>query len=65
MRLLSTLTLLSSEKRKSCGQVRPSTHAVNGGVLIDERAATTMHGLYAAGEVAAGPHGADRLDGGW
>jgi fumarate reductase (CoM/CoB) subunit A len=38
---------------------------VNGGVLIDERAATTMHGLYAAGEVAAGPHGADRLDGGW
>jgi fumarate reductase (CoM/CoB) subunit A len=45
-------------------QVRPSAHAINGGVLIDERAATTLPGLYAAGEVAAGPHGADRLGGG-
>jgi succinate dehydrogenase/fumarate reductase flavoprotein subunit len=45
-------------------QVRPSAHAVNGGVRIDERGATTLPGLYAAGEVAAGPHGADRLGGG-
>ncbi len=45
-------------------QVRPAAHAVNGGVLIDERAATTLPGLFAAGEVAAGPHGADRLGGG-
>jgi succinate dehydrogenase/fumarate reductase flavoprotein subunit len=45
-------------------QVRTSAHAVNGGVVIDEHAATTLPGLYAAGEVAAGPHGADRLGGG-
>jgi len=45
-------------------QVRPAAHAVNGGVRIDERAASTVPGLFAAGEVAAGPHGADRLGGG-
>jgi fumarate reductase (CoM/CoB) subunit A len=39
-------------------------HAVNGGILIDERAASTIPGLFAAGEVAGGPHGADRLGGG-
>lgn len=45
-------------------QVRSSAHAVNGGVRIDEGGASTLAGLYAAGEVAAGPHGADRLGGG-
>ena len=45
-------------------QVRNMAHAINGGVCIDERAAATLPGLYAAGEVAAGPHGADRLGGG-
>ena len=39
-------------------------HAINGGVLIDEHGASSVPGLYAAGEVAAGPHGADRLGGG-
>lgn len=38
-------------------------HAINGGVLIDEGAASDIPGLYAAGETAAGPHGADRLGG--
>lgn len=38
-------------------------HAVNGGVLIDENAESSIIGLFAAGEVAAGPHGADRLGG--
>ncbi|MBE3145496.1 MAG: FAD-binding protein [Planctomycetes bacterium] len=38
-------------------------HAFNGGLVIDEQASTTVKGLYAAGEVAAGPHGADRLGG--
>jgi len=33
-------------------------------VLIDERAQSSVPGLFAAGEVAAGPHGADRLGGG-
>lgn len=38
-------------------------HAVNGGLWIDEEAATNVKGLFAAGEVAGGPHGADRLGG--
>lgn len=38
-------------------------HAVNGGIKIDETARSSIPGLYAAGEVAAGPHGADRLGG--
>lgn len=38
-------------------------HALNGGVRIDSRAQTDVPGLFAAGEVAAGPHGADRLGG--
>ena len=31
--------------------------------MIDENAQTTVPGLYAVGEVAAGPHGADRMGG--
>ena len=38
-------------------------HAINGGVLINEQGASSVPGLYAAGETAAGPHGADRLGG--
>lgn len=38
-------------------------HAVNGGLVIDPNAMTSIEGLYAAGEVASGPHGADRLGG--
>jgi len=38
-------------------------HALNGGLKIDENATSTITGLYAAGEVAGGPHGADRLGG--
>lgn len=38
-------------------------HAVNGGVRIDQNAGSTVPGLYAAGETAGGPHGADRLGG--
>jgi L-aspartate oxidase len=44
-------------------QIACSAHAINGGILIDENAQSTLPGLYAAGEVAAGPHGADRLGG--
>lgn len=39
------------------------THAFNGGIGIDARAASTLPGLFAAGEAAAGPHGADRIGG--
>lgn len=38
-------------------------HAINGGIRIDVNAESTIPGLYAAGEVASGPHGADRLGG--
>jgi len=40
-----------------------AAHALNGGLRIDENGATTLPGLFAAGEAAAGPHGADRLGG--
>jgi len=38
-------------------------HAINGGLKINRDGQTTIEGLYAAGEVAGGPHGADRLGG--
>jgi succinate dehydrogenase/fumarate reductase flavoprotein subunit len=36
----------------------------NGGLRIDEYGQTMIPGLYAVGETASGPHGADRLGGG-
>jgi succinate dehydrogenase/fumarate reductase flavoprotein subunit len=45
-------------------QIRPAAHAINGGIRVNEGAEATLRGLFAAGEVAAGPHGADRLGGG-
>jgi succinate dehydrogenase / fumarate reductase flavoprotein subunit len=45
-------------------EVGPTTHYVMGGIRVDaETGATTVAGLYAAGEVAAGMHGANRLGG--
>jgi L-aspartate oxidase len=42
--------------------VRPSAHYAMGGVATDLHGATSLEGLYAAGEVAAtGVHGANRL----
>ena len=43
--------------------VSPAAHFFMGGVEIDEKAATSLPGLFAAGEVAWGIHGADRLGG--
>jgi L-aspartate oxidase len=37
--------------------------AFNGGILIDENAATSVRGLFACGEAAGGMHGADRMGG--
>ena len=37
--------------------------AVNGGIRTDKNAMSSIQGLFAAGETAAGPHGADRLGG--
>ncbi|NPV55024.1 MAG: FAD-binding protein [Firmicutes bacterium] len=44
-------------------EIAPFVQAFNGGVVIDEQCQTTVPGLFACGEVAAGPHGADRLGG--
>jgi len=44
-------------------QITCSAHAINGGLRIDGNAETSLKGLFAAGETAAGPHGADRLGG--
>jgi fumarate reductase (CoM/CoB) subunit A len=38
-------------------------HAFNGGVKINEHSESAIPGLFATGEVAAGPHGADRIGG--
>ena len=45
-------------------EVGPTTHYMMGGVrVVAETGATTVPGLYAAGEVAGGMHGANRLGG--
>jgi succinate dehydrogenase / fumarate reductase flavoprotein subunit len=45
-------------------EVGPTCHYIMGGVRVDaDTAATTVDGLYACGEVAAGLHGANRLGG--
>ncbi len=49
--------------RKDPVEFAPSIQHFNGGVLIDERASTTIQGLFACGEVAGGQHGADRPGG--
>lgn len=41
----------------------PTLHYQNGGIDIDANAATSIPGLYAAGEVAGGIHGTNRLMG--
>lgn len=44
-------------------EVAVYAHAVNGGVRISTDAMSSLPGLFAAGECAGGPHGADRLGG--
>lgn len=43
--------------------VSPTTHFCMGGVVINENTETSIPGLFAAGEVCAGVHGANRLAG--
>jgi succinate dehydrogenase / fumarate reductase flavoprotein subunit len=45
-------------------EIGPTLHYIMGGVRVDaDTEATTVAGLYAAGEVAGGMHGANRLGG--
>ena len=43
--------------------VYPVLHYRNGGLVIDEDAATTLPGVFAAGDLAGGVHGTNRLMG--
>lgn len=42
-------------------EISPASHYTCGGIKIDENAFTGINGLWAAGEVAGGLHGANRL----
>lgn len=44
-------------------EVIPSQHFCMGGVVVDQQCRSTVPGLFAAGEVAGGVHGANRLVG--
>ena len=44
-------------------EVCPCAHSFMGGICIDERCCTDVQGLFAAGEVAGGIHGANRVGG--
>ena len=58
------LKLAKVDITKQPMEVAPTIHYAMGGVRVDaETGATTMPGLFAAGEVAAGLHGANRLGG--
>lgn len=43
------------------GEVAPAAHYLMGGIRVDECCESTISQLFAAGEVAAGVHGANRL----
>ncbi len=43
--------------------ISPHVHAINGGVLINPEGETSVPNLFACGEAAGGPHGANRIGG--
>ncbi len=47
--------------RTEKGEVSPASHYTMGGIRVDERLRASLGRLFAAGEVAAGVHGANRL----
>ena len=58
------LELADVDITKGPMEVGPTCHYMMGGVRVEaETAASTLSGLFAAGEVAAGLHGANRLGG--
>jgi succinate dehydrogenase / fumarate reductase flavoprotein subunit len=58
------LELADVDITKQPMEVGPTTHYMMGGVRVDpDTAAATVPGLFAAGEAAAGLHGANRLGG--
>jgi succinate dehydrogenase / fumarate reductase flavoprotein subunit len=58
------LTLADVDITKGPMEVAPTVHYAMGGIHVEpETGASTLPGLYAAGEAAAGLHGANRLGG--
>ena len=51
------------DPRKKQFIVSPTTHFCSGGVIVDANGQTPVDGLFAAGEICAGVHGANRLAG--
>ena len=61
---LQFLELADVDITKEAMEVGPTCHYMMGGVRVDaETQASTVPGLFAAGEVAGGMHGANRLGG--
>lgn len=60
---LSHLLPASYWKGEKRFQVVPTAHFCMGGVITDDYGQTPLAGLFAAGEIAAGAHGANRLGG--
>ncbi len=60
---MNTLRLLATAIAGQAVEVAPAAHFFMGGVQIDEQTRTAVPGLFAAGEVTGGTHGANRLSG--
>jgi succinate dehydrogenase/fumarate reductase flavoprotein subunit len=60
---LNMLARINPAFKKRPFSVMPSAHFFMGGVEIDDHARTALPGLFAAGEVTAGVHGANRHGG--
>ena len=58
------LEKLGIDLRKHALECGPACHYTMGGVRVDENCKTSVENLYAVGEVASGPDGAERIDGG-
>lgn len=57
------LKKLLPDLKKYAMEAVPASHFTNGGIKINEKCETNIKGLYAAGEVTGGVHGANRLSG--
>ncbi|MBI3089828.1 MAG: FAD-binding protein [Candidatus Tectomicrobia bacterium] len=62
-RLLKACAAKNVDLRKQWLLVSPSVHFFMGGVRIDAEGRSSLPGLYAAGEICGGLHGANRLAG--
>ena len=60
---LSRLERINRDFRERPFSIAPIVHFFMGGVEIDEHARTAVPGLFAAGEVTSGVHGANRTGG--